>query len=124
MVKSRPRWPPSITTWGEIATALAGIATTAVGGLTTTQIKGLSTTAAAAFSTTQVGALTTTQVVTLTATPDELSDFVGWSGACEGTGPTCTLPMDRAKGATATFARKRFDLVVEKTGTGEGKNVT
>ena len=63
-------------------------------------------------------------VVTLTATPDRFSEFAGWSGSCEGTGPTCSLTMDRAKGATATFVKKRFDVTVEKTGTGDGSVVS
>ncbi len=42
-------------------------------------------------------------VVTLTATPDAGSNFVGWSGACTGTG-TCTLTMNAARSVTATFA--------------------
>lgn len=41
-------------------------------------------------------------MVTLTATPDNGSTFVGWSGACSGTG-ACTVTMDVDKSATATF---------------------
>lgn len=45
--------------------------------------------------------------VTLTASPDENSDFAGWSGeGCTGTSPTCNLPMDANKGVTATFSPK------------------
>jgi hypothetical protein len=44
--------------------------------------------------------------VTLTAIPGGGSFFKGWSGACTGTG-TCTLTMDRAQSATATFEHKR-----------------
>jgi hypothetical protein len=40
--------------------------------------------------------------VTLTATPAPDSRFVGWSGACTGSG-TCALTMDAAKAVTATF---------------------
>jgi Raf kinase inhibitor-like YbhB/YbcL family protein len=40
--------------------------------------------------------------VTLTATAASGSTFVGWSGACTGTG-TCTLTMDAAKSAMANF---------------------
>lgn len=40
--------------------------------------------------------------VTLTATPDAGSTFVGWSGACTGTGQY-TVTMDAAKAAVAGF---------------------
>jgi Tol biopolymer transport system component len=43
-------------------------------------------------------------VVTLTAAPRPGSRFVGWSGACAGTG-SCTLTMNAAKSVTATFSR-------------------
>ena len=39
---------------------------------------------------------------TLTAVPAAGSKFVGWSGACAGTG-TCTVLMDRAQDVTASF---------------------
>ena len=39
---------------------------------------------------------------TLTAVPAGGSKFVGWSGACAGTG-TCTVLMDRAQDVTASF---------------------
>ncbi|HXT99464.1 MAG TPA: Ig-like domain-containing protein [Polyangia bacterium] len=42
--------------------------------------------------------------VTLTAAPTPASSvFVGWSGACTGTAPTCTVVMDQARAVTATF---------------------
>jgi hypothetical protein len=47
--------------------------------------------------------------VTLTAARGIGSDFVGWSGACTGTG-SCVVTMDAAKAVTATF----------DTGTGAG----
>jgi Tol biopolymer transport system component len=40
--------------------------------------------------------------VTLHAIPDADSDFLGWSGACSGTGD-CAVTMDAAKSATAQF---------------------
>jgi phospholipase C len=41
--------------------------------------------------------------VTLTATPNAGSTFTGWSGACTGTTPTCTLTAAGQQFATATF---------------------
>lgn len=43
-------------------------------------------------------------VVTLNPVPAKGYKFVGWSGACTGTG-TCTVTMSGAKTATATFSR-------------------
>ncbi len=57
--------------------------------------------------------------VTLTASAAAGSDFAGWSGACSGTG-TCSVTMDAAKTATATFAKTPRQLSVAKTGTGSG----
>ena len=42
--------------------------------------------------------------VTLTAAAATGSTFTGWSGACEGTGP-CTVTVDAARTATATFTK-------------------
>lgn len=43
--------------------------------------------------------------VTLTAIPSEGARgvFTGWSGACSGTEPQCTVTMDQARAVTATF---------------------
>lgn len=41
-------------------------------------------------------------VVTLTAAADVSSSFIGWSGACTGTGP-CVITMNAATAVTATF---------------------
>lgn len=51
------------------------------------------------------GSFTGGQVVTLTATPAASSKFMGWSGACSGTG-TCTVTMNTAISVTATFDLK------------------
>jgi uncharacterized delta-60 repeat protein len=57
--------------------------------------------------------------VTLTATP-ELGAFIGWSGACSGTGP-CALTMDSAKSVVAAFEpQPSYALTVGKIGTGSG----
>ena len=42
--------------------------------------------------------------VTLTATPTVSSRFTGWSGACSGPVPACTLTVTEAKAITASFA--------------------
>jgi uncharacterized repeat protein (TIGR02543 family) len=43
-------------------------------------------------------------VVKLKARAADGSVFTGWSGACAGTGATCTVTMDAAKSVTATFS--------------------
>jgi hypothetical protein len=58
--------------------------------------------------------------VTLTATPDAVSLFSGWSGACTGSQPTCQLTMSQDQSVTATFDQKPFALTVAKAGTGAG----
>ena len=44
-------------------------------------------------------------VVTLAAAADDGSTFGGWSGACAGSAPTCTVTLVAAADATATFSR-------------------
>jgi len=56
--------------------------------------------------------------VTLTAVPAPGSMFVGWSGACAGTGP-CTVTMDAAKDVHAE-SMKIGTLTVTRFGTGSG----
>jgi len=56
-------------------------------------------------------------MVVLTATPDTGNAFVGWGGACSGTG-TCTVTMDAAKTVSATFASNRLTVVRSGDGTG------
>jgi hypothetical protein len=58
------------------------------------------------------------QTVQLTATPDALSVFKGWSGACSGATPTCALTLSADASVTAVFAVKTFRLTVRKTGAG------
>lgn len=52
--------------------------------------------------------------VTLSATPDENSEFKGWSGDCVGTGP-CALMMTKNLTATATFGPKKTALKFDAT---------
>jgi hypothetical protein len=57
--------------------------------------------------------------VTLQAQPTAGgSRFIGWGGACSGTGP-CTVTLDRAKSVTARF-QTDFGLSVSKQGPGAG----
>lgn len=56
--------------------------------------------------------------VTLDATPQAGSTFVGWSGACSGTGP-CVLTVTGDVAVTAAFALDQ-SLVVTKAGNGAG----
>ena len=58
-------------------------------------------------------------VVTLTAAPGGTSTFMGWSGACSGTG-TCSVTMDTAESVSANFNVIQFGLAVSKNGTGGG----
>ena len=56
-------------------------------------------------------------VVTLTRQTDTGGVFLGWGGACSGTGLTCNVTMDAAKTVTATFG---FPVAVNKAGAGSG----
>ncbi len=59
-------------------------------------------------------------VVNLTATPDAGSVFVGWTGACTGTGP-CAVTVDAAKTVNAQFElAPTFSVTVTKAGLGNG----
>ena len=60
-------------------------------------------------------------VVTLTAEPSPSSTFVGWGGACSGTG-ACAVTMSETRTVTATFALNTtsYMLTVRKAGTGGG----
>ena len=65
------------------------------------------------------GAFNPGTVVTLTATPDALSTFTGWSGACAGSATPCQVTMSSAKSVTANFEHAQT-LTVSKAGTGVG----
>src|SRR6185436_6730679 len=53
-------------------------------------------------------------VVTLTPQADAGSVFVGWTGACSGSG-ACSVSMDAARSVTAQFDQRRFRLSIAKT---------
>jgi uncharacterized repeat protein (TIGR02543 family) len=57
-------------------------------------------------------------MVTLTASPNTGSTFMGWSGACSGTG-TCTITVSTAINVTANFALDN-SLMVVLAGNGSG----
>lgn len=59
------------------------------------------------------------QTVTLKATPDSGSLFSGWSGgACSGTGPTCSVPVNADVPVTAAFTKQLVAVKVSKVGRG------
>lgn len=58
--------------------------------------------------------------ITLQAIADAQSEFVGWRGACEGSGAVCTLAMTESRAATATFAKRMVTLTLTLDGTGAG----
>ena len=65
-----------------------------------------------------IGDYALNSVVTLTATPAPGFGFVGFTGACVTSSPSCQVTMSAAKTVTATFAR--FALTVTTAGTGVG----
>ncbi|WP_167736056.1 Ig-like domain repeat protein [Nocardioides sp. 503] len=59
--------------------------------------------------------------VALTATPDASTSVLdGWTGACAGSGATCTLTLDRSQAVSPIFMLKRHRLTLARTGTGGG----
>ncbi len=58
--------------------------------------------------------------VELTAVGTPGNTFTGWSGACSGTNPVCTVTMSAARNTTATFTLDQEDVVVAKSGNGSG----
>ena len=49
-------------------------------------------------------------VVTLTATPNASATFSGWSEACTGSSPNCSVTMNQNTTVTATFAIKKYTI--------------
>jgi cysteine-rich repeat protein len=60
---------------------------------------------------------TANTLVTLLPASAATSNFIGWSGACTGTG-SCAVTMDAAKSVTATFDLKPATLTVNATSGG------
>ncbi|MGR8933377.1 MAG: InlB B-repeat-containing protein [Gammaproteobacteria bacterium] len=58
--------------------------------------------------------MTAGSTITLTATPAAGNEFVEWSGDCAGSSSTCTVTMESAKTATATFVPITYTLSVAK----------
>lgn len=59
-------------------------------------------------------------MVILTAEPADGSVFASWGGACSGTSPTCTVTVDAAKSASATFDVAKHSVALTKSGAGTG----
>ena len=57
--------------------------------------------------------------ISLTATPVSLNTFVGWGGACTGTG-TCDLTITADTTISAAFALDELSLIVTRGGNGAG----
>ena len=58
-------------------------------------------------------------VLSLTPKPAAGSAFVGWGGACSGSG-VCSVTLSEARRVTATFVRTHSTLTVVRSGTGTG----
>jgi hypothetical protein len=59
--------------------------------------------------------------VTLSASPNRLSEFSGWGGACSGTNASCTLTLSANESVTATFAAAPVSVLsVTLAGSGGG----
>jgi uncharacterized repeat protein (TIGR01451 family) len=58
--------------------------------------------------------------VTLTVAPNASSAFAGWSGACSGLSPSCTVTMTGAQTVAAQFTNEFYTLTLRKTGRGRG----
>ena len=59
------------------------------------------------------------QVIDLAARVEPGFEFVGWGGACAGTG-ACRVTMNDARQVTAVFTATRFALTVTRAGSGAG----
>ena len=94
-----PTPPASVTLMAPVTLTLDLTGTGA--GTVTTDPAGLAPCSGAAQ--TCVGTFQGGTAVTLTATADSGHEFAGWSGACEGVTPTCTITMSVAQHVAAHF---------------------
>lgn len=63
-------------------------------------------------------------LITVNASADPSSTFAGWTGACTGNNPVCTVTVDAAKSVTAIFILNQYTFSVSKSGSGVGKVVS
>ena len=82
-----------------------GLTNSGPSNMVTVQVIGAGTVSGSNIScpSTCAGAAPSGSSVTLTATPSAGNAFMGWLGACTGTG-TCTVMADRPRSVSATFA--------------------
>lgn len=66
------------------------------------------------------GSFPTGTRVTLNATPAAGSTFGGWSGACTGTTPSCTVTLNENQTVSATFGQPASDVQLQVTVSGTG----
>jgi hypothetical protein len=62
--------------------------------------------------------------LTLTATPNAISEFNGWSGACPGMAATCALTLSADQSVTATFAAAPLSALSVSLAGNDGGSVT
>lgn len=62
--------------------------------------------------------------VTLTAAADSGSTFLGWSGACAGSGATCVVKLNDSETVTALFGRPKLTVSVSRNVSAAGGVVT
>jgi uncharacterized repeat protein (TIGR02543 family) len=58
--------------------------------------------------------------VTFFASADSTTTFAGWSGACSGTSPVCSVFIDSSKNLNANFITNAYAITVSKSGDGTG----
>ena len=92
-----PAWPMNASTSAPLAVTVSALDDTTSGSVVSNP-GGINCGSTCAY------AYPTTQTVTLQAVPKPAADFAGWTGACSGFSPTCTVTMSTARSAVAAFA--------------------